>query len=80
MGRKNRNAVRSIRRQRKLDIPRNHHFVYSVNDDGSEASIVRYLGDQEGDHLYCYHPSGFPLWIHVSQLSNPSKQKKAVAA
>ena len=76
MARKNRNAVRS-NRVRKLSIPRNHHFIYSVHDDGSEASIVRYMGEQEGDYLFCFHPEGYALWIHLSQLSNPVKHKKA---
>lgn len=67
MGRKNINACH---KQRKLRIPRNHHFIYSVNEDGSNASVVRFLGEQESDYLWCFHPDGFAMWIHLSHLSN----------
>lgn len=70
------NGHRHFRAQ-KLDIPRNHHFIYSVNDDGSDASVVRYLGEQNGDYLTCYMPSGYVMPIHVSQLSNPPKVRAA---
>lgn len=74
MARKNRNAVK---RARKYDIPRNRHFVYSTDELGADATIVRYLGEQDGDHLFCFHPEGFAMWIHVHNLSNPVKHKRA---
>lgn len=76
MARKNRNAVRR-NRVRKLAIPRNHHFMYSVNEDGSEASVVRYLGEQDGDMLLCFHPEGYAMWIHLHHLSNTPKKRAA---
>lgn len=73
MGRKHSNA----RPEPKYQIRRNRHFVYSTDEFGKDASVVRYLGKQEGDYLYCWHPEGFALWIHVHQLSNPVKHAKA---
>lgn len=76
MARKNRNARKNYR---KLNIPRGRHFIYSTTDDSSDDIVVRYLGEQHGDYLTCYHPGGFVLPIHVSQLSNPSKRRKLAA-
>lgn len=75
MGRKNSNA----KPQQKYRIKKNRHFAYSTDEFGRDASIVRYLGNQDGDYLYCWHPEGFPLWIHVHHLSNPAKTTKAAA-
>ena len=76
MGRKNRNAQKNYR---KLNIPRGRHFIYSTTENGSDDIVVRYLGEQNGDYLTCYHPAGFVLPIHVSQLSNPSKRRPIAA-
>lgn len=73
MGRKNANA----RPAQKFRIKKNRHFAYSTEEFGDNASIVRYLGIQDGDYLYCFHPEGFPLWIHVHQLSNPARSVRA---
>ena len=63
------NGTRFTRRA-KLPIPRNHHFMYSTHEFGEDATVVRYLGDQDGDYLYCFHPEGYAMWIHLHQLSN----------
>lgn len=76
MGRKNRNAQKNYR---KLNIPRGRHFIYSTTEDRADDTVVRYLGEQVGDYLTCYHPGGFVLPIHVSQLSNPSKLRAQAA-
>lgn len=76
MARKNRNAVKGARPQ-KLHIPRNHHFMYSTDEFGADATVVRFLGEQDGDYLWCYHPEGFAMWIHVHQLSNRPRLLKA---
>lgn len=72
MGRKNANA----RAKSKYQIPKNRHFAYSTDEFGRDASIVRYLGAQDGDFLYCWHPEGYPLWIHVHQLTNPVRSSR----
>lgn len=74
MARKNGNAPH---KRPKLDIPFGQHFLYSVRDDGGEASIVRFMGDQDNDFLWCRHADGYRLWIHVSQLSNVPKRRTA---
>lgn len=61
----------------KLDIPRNHHFIFAVDEGGTDACVVRFLGEQDGDFLWCYHPAGYARWIHVSYLSNPPKAMAA---
>lgn len=76
MARKNRNARK---RTPKLNIPKNHHFMYSTDEFGADASVVRYLGEQDGDQLLCFHPEGFELWIHVSHLSNVPKSQLQAA-
>lgn len=76
MGRKNRNAQKNYR---KLNIPRGRHFIYSTTENSGDDIVVRYLGEQNGDYLTCYHPAGFVLPIHVSQLSNPSKLRPIAA-
>jgi len=69
MARKNRNARTQ---QRRYPIAKNRHFLYSTDDEfGTDATVVRFMGEQDGDMLLCFHPEGFPLWIHVHQLSNP---------
>ena len=74
MGRKN---SMSAHRAKKLGIAKGHHFIYSVNEDGSEASVVRYLGEQDGDRLLCYMPDGYFMWIHLHYLSNAPKRQAA---
>lgn len=74
MARKNRNA-RPLKPA--FRIPRNRHFAYSTDEFGADASIVRYLGEQDGNFLLCWHPEGYQLWIHVHQLTNPAKSARA---
>jgi len=75
MGRKNINAERDRKRQRKLPISKGQHFLYSTHEFGEDATVVRYLGEQDGDTLLCFVPDGFSMWIHVHQLSNiPHRQ------
>lgn len=76
MARKNRNARPNYR---KLNIPRGRHFIYSTTDDGSDATVVRYMGEQDGDYLTCFHPAGYVIPIHVSQLSNPPRRQLRAA-
>lgn len=59
----------------KLPIHKGHHFIYQISDLNNDATVVRYLGDQDGHYLYCWHPEGFALWIHVAQLSNKPKAR-----
>lgn len=73
MGRKNVNATKG-KKQRKLPIAKGHHFMYSTDEFGKDATVVRYLGEQDGDLLYCYHPEGFAMWIHLHHLWNPVKK------
>lgn len=67
MARKNGNKAH---RQRKLNIPRNFHFMYSTHEFGDDATVVRYLGEQDDDRLLCFHPEGYSLWIHLHHLWN----------
>lgn len=67
MGRKNRNATRSNRRGR-FPISKGAHFIYQVDEYDTEPTVVRYLGEQQEDSLLVYHPAGFALWVHCSQL------------
>lgn len=71
MARKNRNAVKGGK-IRKVAIPKNHHFLY-YPDDYADPTVVRYLGEQDGEWLYVFHPEGFPMWAHMHQLSNPAR-------
>lgn len=73
MGRKNENATKG-KRQRKLAIAKGHHFMYSTDEFGADATVVRYLGEQDGNLLLCHHPEGFQLWIHLHHLWNPTKK------
>ena len=66
------NGAQSHRRA-KLPIPKNFHFLYSTDEFGLDATVVRYLGEQDGDFLYCFHPEGYAMWIHLHQLSNVPK-------
>lgn len=68
-----------MKTQRKLNIPKNFHFLYSTHEFGDDATVVRYLGEQDGDYLYCFHPEGFAMWIHLHQLSNMPSRQLAVA-
>jgi hypothetical protein len=67
----------SAHRTRKLGIAKGHHFLYSVNEDGSDATVVRYLGEQDNDRLYCYLPDGFAMWIHIHYLANVPHRRAA---
>ena len=67
MGRKNQNATRSNRRGR-FPISKGTHFIYQVDEYDTEPTVVRYLGEQRQDTLLVYHPAGFALWVHCSQL------------
>lgn len=67
MARKNKNARLTSRRAR-LRIPKYTHFIYSADEHGNDATLVRYLGDQSGDLLYCWHPEGYALWCPVMYL------------
>lgn len=58
----------------KLGIAKGHHFMYSTAEDGSDATVVRYLGEQDGDRLLCYLPQGIALWLHVHYLWNTPKR------
>ena len=78
MGRKNINAVKT-RRQRKLAIPNGHHFLYSTHEFGEDATVVRYMGEQDGDSLLCFIPDGFSMWIHIHHLTNVPKTSSASA-
>ena len=77
MGRKNANAVRGNRRSRKLRVAIGTMFTYSTDDAGSDATLVRYLGEQDGDTLLCWHPEGFNLWCHLSHLSRSISARSA---
>ena len=68
MARKNRNAQKDGR-SRKYAVARNTHFLYSTDEFGEDATVVRYMGEQQGDLLLCHHPEGMVLWCHVSHLS-----------
>lgn len=71
MARKNSNATKG---GRSLRIQRNRHFYYTPGYVDADATVVRFLGKQDADYVYCYHPDGFPMWIHVSELySTPSR-------
>ena len=67
MARKN-NNTRTTNRRSRLRIPKHTHFVYSTDEFGNDATLVRYLGDQSGDLLYCWHPAGYALWCRISHL------------
>lgn len=71
MARKNRNATK---RRQTINIPKGRHFMYSPHEDGSDATVVRYIGEQDGDFLLCWHPDGFAMWIHMHQMWNPTKR------
>jgi hypothetical protein len=67
MARKNANA----KRQAKYNIPDRKHFLYSSDEFGADPVVVRYMGEQDGDHLKCWHPNGFEFWAHLHYLWNP---------
>lgn len=77
MGRKN---SMSAHRRQKLAIAKGHHFLYQPTEDSRDDQVVRYLGEQDGDHLTCYMPGGYALPIHVSQLANVPRRVKLRAA
>ena len=71
MARKNSNARGNVKR---FPVPKNFHFLYSTDDEfGTDATVVRYMGEQDGEFLLCFHPEGYALWIHCHQLSNIPK-------
>jgi len=76
MGRKNENAVKGSRK-RKYNIPKNTHFMYSPHEDGSEATVVRYLGEQNGDTLLVWHPEGYSMFVHLHHLWRSRNMKTA---
>lgn len=65
--------------RRKLNIPKNFHFMYSTHEFGEDATVVRYLGEQDGDSLLCFLPDGYSMWIHVHQLYNMPKRELVAA-
>lgn len=72
MGRKNRNA----NKRRKYAIKRNMHFLFAPEPElTDEFTVVRYLGEQDGDLLYVYHPEGYAFWAHVGSLTLPMRTK-----
>lgn len=74
MARKNRNA----KTQRKFNIKPNMHFLYSPEPELSDDfTVVRYLGEQDQDMLYVFHPEGYAFWAHVGSLQLPLKSKAA---
>lgn len=77
MGRKNSNAAKGAR-PRKYNIPKNTHFMYSPHEDGSDATVVRYLGEQNGDTLLVWHPEGYSMFVHLHHLWR-SRSMRAVA-
>lgn len=76
MARKNRNAQRGSQR-RKFPVSKGTPFVFSTDEFGEDATIVRYLGEQDGDMLLCRHPEGFDLWCHLSYLSRSVRRVAA---
>lgn len=59
----------------KLPINKGHHFIYQIDETSNDATVVRYLGEQDGHYLYCWHPEGYALWIHIAQLHNRPRVK-----
>lgn len=76
MGRKNVNALKA-RRQRKLSIAKGTHFLYSTDEFGADATVVRYLGEQHEDTLLCFLPEGYSMFIHLHHLNLAPKRKVA---
>lgn len=68
MGRKNANAKPVPR----FNIPARKHFLYTPEDDLTlaNATIVRYMGEQQGPNLKCWHPDGFEFWANMHNLAN----------
>lgn len=76
MARKNGNKAH---RRPNLNIPKNWHFMYSTHEFGDDATVVRYLGEQDDDFLLCFHPEGYATWIHLHQLYNMPKASLVAA-
>lgn len=74
MGRKNANATKT-RRQRRFKIAKGTHFLYSTDEFGEDATVVRYMGEQGDDSLLVFHPEGYAFWAHVHHLNLPLKRK-----
>jgi len=74
MGRKNTNAVKE-RKRRHVRIAKGTHFLYSTHEFGEDATVVRYMGEQNGDTLLCFLPEGYSMFIHMHHLNLPLKRK-----
>lgn len=69
MGRKHKNA-----RAPRLLIRPNSHLMYSTDELYQDATVVRYMGEQDDDCIKVWHPDGFELWVHITHVWFPSKQ------
>lgn len=64
MARKNRNA-----RPQKVTLAANTALVYNPEPMFQEDTVVRYMGEQDGESLKCWHPEGYEFWTHIANLS-----------
>ena len=74
MARKNSNA-----RPNPITIKEGTHLMYSADELYQEPSVVRYMGEQNGDEILVFHPEGYALWVHVTQAWIPKKRVEAPA-
>lgn len=72
MGRKNKNA-----RPPRVRLRPNTHLMYSTDELYIEPIIVRYMGEQEGEHIKCFNPEGFEFWAHISHVWIPQRSSQA---
>lgn len=64
MGRKNIKA-----RPQKVTLAQGTTLMYNPDPLFDEDVVVRYMGEQDGESLKCFHPEGYEFWTHIANLS-----------
>lgn len=72
MARKNANA-RGRSRRNRVNLAPNTHLMYSTDEFGEDATVVRYMGESSGDYLTVFHPEGYVIEAHMHHLWLPRK-------